>query len=127
MKEKLYIINRVEVEKPKVTVVGVLEKEGDNYRYTPHNLTEDTIPRVKIPVNMRRLPDNAERRLYSPNRPDIKEILQKYGMTEYDSWELLKRTKGRLMTDNMQYISKEEMEKLKEDKTIIFVGIEEGK
>ena len=40
----------------------------------------------------------------TPKRRDIKEILEKYEMTEYDPYELLKRNGGRLPIDNYEFI-----------------------
>ncbi len=42
-------------------------------------------------------------RLPEPSRPEIKEILETYGMTEYDAFELLKRSGAKLPTDNYEF------------------------
>ena len=39
-----------------------------------------------------------------PTRPEIKEILETYGMTEYDAFELLKRSGAKLPTDNYEFV-----------------------
>jgi len=39
-------------------------------------------------------------RIPSIDEENIKEILQSYGLEEYDEYELLKRTHGSLLTDN---------------------------
>lgn len=49
-----------------------------------------------FPIFASRLPD--------PKRRDIKVILEKYGMTEYNSYELLKRNGGRLPIDNYEFV-----------------------
>ncbi len=49
-----------------------------------------------FPVFSARLPDKK--------RPEIKEILVTYGMTEYDEFELLKRSGAKLPTDNYEFI-----------------------
>lgn len=43
-------------------------------------------------------------RLPDPRRRDIQEILKKYGMTEYDGFELLKRSGARLPTDTISFV-----------------------
>lgn len=43
-------------------------------------------------------------RLPEPTRPEIKEILETYGMTEYDAFELLKRSGAKLPTDNYEFV-----------------------
>ena len=43
-------------------------------------------------------------RLPEPTRPEIKEILKTYGMTEYDEFELLKRSGAKLPTDNYEFV-----------------------
>ena len=43
-------------------------------------------------------------RLSEPTRPEIKEILETYGMTEYDAFELLKRSGAKLPTDNYEFV-----------------------
>ena len=43
-------------------------------------------------------------RLPEPTRPEIKEILDTYGMKEYDDFELLKRSGAKLPTDNYGFV-----------------------
>lgn len=43
-------------------------------------------------------------RLPESTRPEIKEILATYGMTEYDEFELLKRSGAKLPIDNYEFI-----------------------
>ena len=52
---------------------------------------------VLFPVFSSRLPD--------PKRRDIQKILEKYGLTEYDAYELLKKNGGRLPIDTYEFIS----------------------
>lgn len=49
-----------------------------------------------FPVFSSRLPDRK--------RKDIKKILEKYGLKEYDSYQLLKRSGARLPIDNLQFV-----------------------
>jgi len=48
-------------------------------------------------VFMSRLPD--------PKRKGIKAILEKYGLTDYNAYELLKRSGARLPIDNLEFIN----------------------
>ncbi len=43
-------------------------------------------------------------RLPDKRRPDIKKILDTYGMTKYDEFELLKRSGAKLPTDNYEFV-----------------------
>ena len=43
-------------------------------------------------------------RLPEPTRPEIKEILDTYGMKEYDDFELLKRSGAKLPTDHYEFV-----------------------
>ena len=42
-------------------------------------------------------------RVPDKRRPEIKKILETYNMTEYDEFELLKRSKGKTQTDNYEF------------------------
>lgn len=44
-------------------------------------------------------------RLPDKRRPEIKEILNTYGMKEYDEFELLKRSGAKLPTDNYAFVA----------------------
>lgn len=59
-----------------------------NKEYTSINL---------FPVFASRLPD--------PKRIDIKDILKKYGMTEYNQFDLLRESQGRLPIDTLEFVS----------------------
>ena len=128
MKEILYIVNKIEnANGINWIVIATLTKVNDSYCYTPYNLDVDSFPRADCILVTEKLPDMAQRRLYSNRRPDIKEILAKYGMSDYDEWELLKRTKGRLMSDNLLYLSKEELHRISLNHVLIsFLGCEEA-
>ena len=43
-------------------------------------------------------------RLPEKRRPEIKKILDTYNMIEYDEFELLKRSKGKLPIDNYEFV-----------------------
>lgn len=44
-------------------------------------------------------------RLPDESRPEIKKILDTYGMKEYDEFELLKRSGAKLPTDNYEFVT----------------------
>lgn len=54
-----------------------------------------------FPVFRARLPDKR--------RPDIAEILEHYGLNEYEPFELLKSSGGRLPTDHYEFLEKVEL------------------
>jgi len=41
-------------------------------------------------------------RLFDKSRPDLPQLLKKYGLDDYDEWELLKATKAKMMTDGYE-------------------------
>ena len=43
-------------------------------------------------------------RLPEKTRPDLRKILDTYGMNEYDEWELLKRSGAKLPTDHYEFV-----------------------
>ena len=43
-------------------------------------------------------------RLPDKRRPEIAKILEEYGMTEYDEFEMLKRSGAKLPTDNYEFV-----------------------
>lgn len=57
--------------------------------------SEYTCPKL-FPVFSSRLPD--------PKRADIKTILSKYGMEEYDEFTLLMKSRGRLPIDTLEFV-----------------------
>ena len=48
-------------------------------------------------------------RLPSPRRIDIAEILSKYGLQEYDQFDLLSKSHGILPIDNLEFYSEREI------------------
>ncbi|BCG60535.1 hypothetical protein [Paenibacillus sp. URB8-2] len=128
MNEILYAVNVEKRDKGfSITVVATLERDGNNYIFKPYNLEIDNIPRPNQTIKSRGLPSIAARRLYSRRRPDIQNILGKYGLDHYDAWELLKRTKGKLATDNVIYLTEDELKSIKGSPDIIsFFGLEDS-
>lgn len=64
----------------------------ESFRYTDKTY----ISKKLFPVFASRLPDR--------NRKDIKKILKKYNLKEYDEFELLKRSGSRLPIDTYEFI-----------------------
>lgn len=64
----------------------------------------EAFPNYKIDYESKELFPIFASRLPDPKRRDIKEILEKYEMTEYNPYELLKRNGGRLPIDNYEFI-----------------------
>lgn len=94
-------------------LVGELSKNGQfefTYNNEVHKAIEDgfklliAFPEIDklyksdklFPVFASRLPD--------PKRRGIEVILEKYGLTEYDAYKLLKRSGARLPIDNIEFI-----------------------
>lgn len=115
MSEVLYVVNTNETNKgKKLTIIATLEKDGSKYRYKPYGVNKSSTT-VGVVLETAGLPPIAQRRLYNKNRPDIDRILSKYGLDTYDEWELLKRTNGMLVTDNILYLTESELNSLKDN------------
>lgn len=61
-------------------------------------------PQINALYDNPKLFANFASRLPESTRPEIKEILETYGMTEYDDFELLKRSGAKLPTDNYEFV-----------------------
>ena len=61
-------------------------------------------PQINALYDNPKLFANFAARLPEPTRPEIKEILATYGMTEYDDFELLKRSGAKLPTDDYEFV-----------------------
>lgn len=113
MKDTLYVVNRKEVggvERP--FLLGTVTKEDNVYHYQPNKDAPSSFLMFRSEIKSKDLPPMAARRLYSPKRPDIKDILESLGLKEYDAWEILKKTKGKLLTDKIMYLSEAEYKSL---------------
>ena len=95
--------------------VAKLYKENDTFyfKYILENVKEAQKNGFKLLIafpQINALYDNPKlfatfaTRLPEPNRPEIKAILETYGMAEYDAFELLKRSGAKLPTDNYEFI-----------------------
>lgn len=95
--------------------IGVIIKEREKITYVPNIPVADKLPPVIgyppgifqldrtqnpwMPCKTR-VSNSSDilnwfaRRTYSENRPDIKEILELLGLSRYDAWEVIRRTKA---------------------------------
>lgn len=71
-------------------------KEGFEPFFCFRELDKVYTDTVLFPVFASRLPDRK--------RKDIDKILQKYGLKEFDEYELLKKSGARLPIDNLEFI-----------------------
>lgn len=94
--------------------VATLYKENGKFyfKYILENVKEAqkvgfkllvAFPQINATYENPQLFANFATRLPNENRPEIKEILETYGMTEYDEFELLKRSGAKLPTDNYEF------------------------
>lgn len=95
--------------------VGELYKEEDTFyfRYIKENVAEAMKEGFKLLIafpQLNALYDNPQlfaafsTRLPDKRRPEIKEILDTYGMKEYDEFELLKRSGAKLPIDDYEFV-----------------------
>ena len=92
-------------------LIGELAKNDDEYifKYTPE-APDKPEGFIKVPTfkDLDRVYKSDKlflffiSRLYDRGRPDLEQILESYGLKEYDEWELLKATRARLMTDSYE-------------------------
>ena len=96
-------------------LIGELAKTDNEYtfKYTPER-TNKPDGFIKVPTfkDMDRVYKSDKLflffagRLFDRARPDLRELLKKYGLNDYDEWELLKATKARSMTDKYELDSR---------------------
>ena len=95
--------------------VAILYKENETFyfKYILENVKKKkkkgfkpliAFPQINALYNNPKLFATFAARLPEPTRPDIEKILETYGMTEYDSFELLKRSGAKLPTDNYEFV-----------------------
>jgi hypothetical protein len=92
-------------------LIGELAKAANEYtfRYTPE-AADKPEGFIKVPTfkDMSRVYKSESlflffvSRLFDRKRPDLPQLLENYGLSEYDEWELLKATRARLMTDSYE-------------------------
>ena len=108
----IYVYRKDEISHSRICI-GIIIRETDcfKFRYSAdYKNTESFTPifpflnkdseyqnKNLFPVFASRLPD--------PKRIDIKEILSKYNIDEYDQFDLLRKSQGRLPIDTLEFIS----------------------
>ena len=90
--------------------VAILYKENRKF-YFKYILAKEqgfnllvAFPQIDVTYENPQLFASFGARLPDKRRPEIKEILKTYGMTEYDEFELLKRSGAKLPTDNYEFV-----------------------
>ena len=95
--------------------VAILYKENGRFyfKYILENVKEAekqgfnllvAFPQIDVTYENPQLFASFGARFPDKRRPEIKEILETYGMTEYDEFELLKRSGAKLPTDNYEFV-----------------------
>jgi len=94
-------------------LIGELAKNNNEYifKYTPEK-TDKPEGFIRVPTfkDIDRIykSDNLflffANRLFDKARPDLPQLLNQYGLNDYNEWELLKATKAKLMTDGYELI-----------------------
>ncbi|MMZ42164.1 hypothetical protein D3C73_1165730 [compost metagenome] len=111
MRDSLYIVYHNKNDS-KPIILGAIYKIND-HKYISFMDTKNMFKARIISTKIsKEVPHLLLTRTYSPRRKDIGELLNRHGLTEFDAWELVKRTGGRLATDNMMFVSKDTLEKL---------------
>ena len=92
-------------------LIGELAKNNNEYifRYTA-DTTDKPEGFIKVPTfkdrNRVYKSDSLflffANRLFDRARPDLPQLLNQYGLDDYNEWELLKATKAKLMTDSYE-------------------------
>ena len=114
MEKDLVYLVWTDVNGNKYKVATLYKENGIFYfKYILENVKEAQKRGFKLLIafpQMNALYDNSNlfptfaARLPDPTRPEIKKILETYGMTEYDAFELLKRSGAKLPTDNYEFV-----------------------
>jgi|GEM_PF-2869424 len=97
----------------KKVLIGELAKSDNEYsfRYTPEKIDKPA-GFFKVPTfkEMDRTYKSDKlflffvSRLFDKGRPDLPQLLGKYGLSDYNEWELLKATRARLLTDGYELV-----------------------
>jgi hypothetical protein len=110
--DKLYLVKSD--EKGERYLIGELSKEDNEYtfRYTPIAPGKsDGFIKVHTFKDFSKVYKSNDlfffftSRLFDRRRPDLPKLLEQYGLEQYDEWELLKATKGRLMIDSYELMA----------------------
>lgn len=115
MKKNLVYLVWTDVNTGNKYKVATLYKENETYyfKYILENVKEAqkngfelliAFPQINALYDNPKLFATFAARLPEPTRPEIKEILETYGMRKYDAFELLKRSGAKLPTDNYEFV-----------------------
>ena len=112
IKERLYLVWNCPTNKRQYVVGQLIRKEQYEFNYC--NDIEvaidagfrplDQFENLHIIYRAEDLFDVFANRLPDKNREDIDKILEKYGMKEYDSYQLLKNSGAKIPTDNLEFV-----------------------
>ena len=117
-KDRVYLVWQSFLSKKKYKVAE-LYKENDKYyfRYLLEKVEDAKkdgfrpliqFPDINAIYENENLFPSFGARLPESSRPEIKKILEEYGMTKYDEFELLKRSGAKLPTDYYEFIEDDE-------------------
>lgn len=95
--------------------IGMLYKEDNTFyfKYILENVKEAekhgftlliAFPQINKLYDNPKLFATFAARLPEPTRPEIKEILETYGMKKYDAFELLKKSGAKLPIDSYEFV-----------------------
>lgn len=115
MKQDLVYLVWTDVKTNKKFKVAKLYKENGTFyfKYILENVKDAQknglellipFPQINALYDNPKLFDCFGARLPEPTRPEIKEILNTYGMKEYNDFELLKRSGAKLHTDHYEFV-----------------------
>lgn len=102
-------------ENEKPFIVGRLNETNGEYRF---EYDEDGVrlakkhgfkpivyfPNIRAEYKNTRLFPAIAMRLPDKRRNDVKELMRKHNLSDYDGFELLRITKGKLPTDNIEFL-----------------------
>lgn len=108
--------------------IGILTHDGSNYQFEYTNYNDNDLQLFSknglfpgfLELNEKYespcLFLSIKSRLPSRSRIDYEELLKKQGVNNLsDEYEILKKTKGQISTDNFIFVTEEELERLKKE------------
>lgn len=115
MDKELWLIWKDSVARRRYTIGNLIKKENEYiFRYNIAVINEvkkigfDYFPGfedIEKEYSSKELFTNILNRLPNPSRTDYEQVLKAYGLNkEYSVIEILERTKGRLLTDNYEFV-----------------------
>lgn len=112
-KNVIYVYRKDDITHSRM-YVGSITRESNAYKfkYSDEYIESDVFIPIFPFLNKNKVYSNPNlfpvfaSRLPDPKRVDIKNILSKYNLTEYDSFDLLRESQGRLPIDTLEFVSK---------------------